>query len=695
MDIVDIILASKKSFTGETETLIKQAKDAMAQANEVAAILEQAQEANAAAQEANEAANTAAERSESIASEFESMKEDLVNAAAEVTDTVVTEKLQEALQPINNNITNINSTIQSHTSTINSQSQEINSIKNTINNNSNITIEDANTSAAKVRRAQIQKNGTAYTYDLEKNYTSIGENEDGSMTQKAIKEYVENMKAQIEVNVQQALDDLDLSNIDFSGKKFTIDDAGNIVIVGPDGNPAPGSTSEADIITALIKAGLYNVSGVVGVQIDYANKTFTRTQDAVGKVEGSDFNIYPMYGGRMRCNVADNGTITAFYGDSNYKEDGSNGQVMVYQPKFYYQRTPITMIKLSQGNSVKKETLIISDTPKSGFKLHPMFINEDGEAIDYVLLPAYEGSIYDNSASNYDTTSTLTIDFANDKLSSIANAKPISGDKNELTVAMAERLATNRGEGWHITNMAAESVNQMLLMVEFGQLNGQNALEQGIVSIPSADGKNCASLTGSTSELGNQTGAAYKTRNETNGGYTDYTTAGKRAITYRGMENPWGNIWHFIGGVNIYGQGRDDGGYPYICNNFNYELTKITENYGNVGFRLPATHSWISAMGYSNVDYDWVYMPSECSSANSALPVGDSLWTNPSLNGIDCAVIGGTWASEDSAGPFYYGCDYVIERYGYSFGANIMFIPKKNNIYLNNIVKWQNKYRGE
>jgi hypothetical protein len=40
---------------------------------------------------------------------------------------------------------------------------------------------------------------------------------------------------------------------------------------------------------------------------------------------GTDFNKYSMYGGRMRCNVADNGTITAFYGDNNYKEDGSNG----------------------------------------------------------------------------------------------------------------------------------------------------------------------------------------------------------------------------------------------------------------------------------------------------------------------------------------------------------------------------------
>jgi len=51
-----------------------------------------------------------------------------------------------------------------------------------------------------------------------------------------------------------------------------------------------------------------------------------------------EINKLPMFGGRKRCNVADDGTITAFYGESNYREDGSNGQVMVYQPKFYYRR---------------------------------------------------------------------------------------------------------------------------------------------------------------------------------------------------------------------------------------------------------------------------------------------------------------------------------------------------------------------
>jgi len=40
---------------------------------------------------------------------------------------------------------------------------------------------------------------------------------------------------------------------------------------------------------------------------------------------GEDFDLYTMYGGRKRCNVSDNGTITAFYGEANYANDGSNG----------------------------------------------------------------------------------------------------------------------------------------------------------------------------------------------------------------------------------------------------------------------------------------------------------------------------------------------------------------------------------
>jgi hypothetical protein len=40
----------------------------------------------------------------------------------------------------------------------------------------------------------VTKNGQTTTYQVEKNYTSYGDNEDGSMTQKAIKNYIIDIK---------------------------------------------------------------------------------------------------------------------------------------------------------------------------------------------------------------------------------------------------------------------------------------------------------------------------------------------------------------------------------------------------------------------------------------------------------------------------------------------------------------------
>jgi hypothetical protein len=95
-----------------------------------------------------------------------------------------------------------------------------------------------------------------------------------------------------------------------------------VVIVGTDGSIAAGDTSEQAIIEALIRTGVYHAKNAVGLGLDYENKAIDRTQESTST---TNFNNYSMYGGRKRCNVNDNGTITAFYGDSNYKEDGSNG----------------------------------------------------------------------------------------------------------------------------------------------------------------------------------------------------------------------------------------------------------------------------------------------------------------------------------------------------------------------------------
>lgn len=533
-------------------------------------------------------------------------------------------------------------------------------------------------------------------------YSTTGQNTDGYMTQKAVTDALEE-----KADLSTMLNDLaekasagavsaalalkaDTSALDSYATKTYVDAAlanvptdssqpsnldsdnyGKIVVVGEDGTIKAGDITESEIIEALLHEGIYTAHNAVGLDIDYQNKTYTRTQEAISLSMGADFNRYSMYGGRMRCNVSNNGTITAFYGDNNYTEDGTNGQVMVYQPKFYYQRTPLKVENLAKGQIVRHESIIISPEKQAGFKLHPIFNDGAGGELDYVLFSAYDGSL------------------VNEKLASVANVQPVTS----MNISTAESLATARGAGWHIFNMAAESANQMLQLVEYGTMNGQTALEAGVSNLPSVTSNvNCSALTGSTSYLGNTTGHALTTINNNNGTLVENTTAGTRAITYRGVENPWGNLWNFVGGINIKGDGNSDGGAPYICTDFNYTPGTIGNNYEYIGFNLPNIYGWISAMGYGNSKYDWVLMPIECANtSNSLLPVGDNLWTISHVAENKIVVVGGSYAFKENDGMFYYGCDQGASITASNYGARLMYIPTKGSIYNNNITKWTTK----
>lgn len=459
--------------------------------------------------------------------------------------------------------------------------------------------------------------------------------------------------------------------------------AGHIVIIDENGEITWSHIAEQELIDALIKSGDYVVSNAAGVVADYENRVFTRASSE------EDLNKFPMFGGRLRCCVGDDGTIIAFDGQAQFRDDGSRGQVMVYQPKFYYKRTILDSSPAALGGQVvTKESLLISPVAQAGFKIHPLFINEQGEEVDYVLLSAYEGSAYINTTGEYDDNDVSTVDFSVDKLSSITGVKPITGANKHFTIAAAEQMAKNRGTGWHITNMAFESASQMLMVAEFGSFNGQNSLELGVCKANNDMRYNCAVYTGSTSHLHNESGHADSSWQNINGVETELTENGTRAISYRGLENPWGNTWRFVGGVNIYGDSSLGSGMPYICNSFNY-TTDSNTGYSPINFCLPNTANWISNFGYGSSDYDWVLMPILCSSsANSAVPVGDNLGTTARLNGIHILTCGGPWHFEENDGPFYYGSDQSPNYYARSFNARLMYIPQKNSIYLNNIAKW-------
>ena len=424
----------------------------------------------------------------------------------------------------------------------------------------------------------------------------------------------------------------------------------------------------------------YTDDDIVGLCVDYENKTFTRLAGAVGLSSNSDFDKFTMYGGRKRCNVSDDGTITAYYGDKGYTEDGSNGQVMVYQPAFYYKVVPLKLEKNSDsgiGNHLCKANYYVSSKPKTGFKLHPAFYDENGNAVNYILFSAYEGSMYDVSAKAYvndNVDESITYEDG-DLLCSVAGKKPISGLRQGLgTRSIFESMAQNRGAGWHLETIKATSANQLLMMIEIALMNSQTDIGQGVVSIADNASYNCSSLTGSTADLGNGTGQATKTTNEIGGTQTAYTVSGKVSVSYRGIENPWGNIRKHIQGVNVWGDGSMSGGQPYVANDFTFNDAKHSDNYEPVGFTLANSSGFINAMGYGSEKYDWLLMPSEIGGTN-ALPVGDFLYATPNLNGYRATLLGDSWATGNNSGGFCWHCTYGTSGRYRGFGGRLLYVP--------------------
>lgn len=424
--------------------------------------------------------------------------------------------------------------------------------------------------------------------------------------------------------------------------------------------------------------GMIETEDVLGITMDYKNKTCTRIAGAKNLTAGADFDKFSMYGGRKRCNVSDGGTINAYYGDEGYTEDGSNGQVMVYQPKFYYLVCPLEYDRQETGYGyhLRKANYYVSERQRAGFKLHPAFYDKNGNEVDYILMSAYEGCIYDTSANAYMLNDEQVMDASKDKFSSIAGARPATGVSQNMTRPNIEQMAKNRGEGWHSFGIKTASMEQLLMIVEMGMMNLQTAIGQGVVNIPWTTGSDTTSsyagATGSTASLGNGTGRATETTTYEGGVATKNTADGKTSICYRGVENFWGNIWKFAYGINFYCEvGKPFLGY--VCKDFNYAESKRTDNYENIGFALPSENGYVSAMGYST-NYDWLFLPSEVK-GNSSLPVGDYYYQNNTWDGYRIARLGGNWDNGSNAGGFYWNLNNGVGYRYRNVGGRLVYVP--------------------
>lgn len=422
----------------------------------------------------------------------------------------------------------------------------------------------------------------------------------------------------------------------------------------------------------------YTDDTIFGVEVDLKNKAFTRLAGAVGKTAGAAFDTVKAFGGRKRCNLTNGGVVVAYHGDVGYSETGKltmavtlgegaaavtyNAgtivQVMVEQPRFYYKVVPLEVEKIADGDGwhMRKARYYVSDTPHTGFKLHPAFI-VNGVEKDKIYLSAYEASLYDASAGAYILDDAQVADFSADMLASIANAKPISGLTQNLTRANTRALAHNRGTGWEQMYCATASATQMLMLIEYATLNMQTAIGSGAVNKTDDGATNMAEPSGATTNLGNASGTAVNTN-------------GIQFVTYRGEENLWGNIWGWVDGMNI----NANGIHKLYVADHDFADSKMNGSYMDTGLTLAKANGYISAFGY-NEPFDWLFVTTEVA-GNSSVPVGDYFYQNYTYVGVMVARLGGGWSYGGSAGPSYWSVSSTPAGRARGIGGRPVYIPQ-------------------
>ena len=219
--------------------------------------------------------------------------------------------------------------------------------------------------------------------------------------------------------------------------------------------------------------------------------------------------------GNMKTVVVnpENGTVN--YGTNNRGDgldlSGASGDVMVEIPRFY------TCSTYANGNFF----YYISPFPALGFTVAPMFNQRGtgtaaGTPASYYYVGRYDASLVGN------------------KLQSATGKAPVVS----MTIGQARIYAENKGTGWGITNIWTLSGLRQLFYTEMLTLDSQAAWTKsgGIVDT-------FATINTGADSIDTQISA----NNATGSGTGEN---GKTPVSYRGIENLWGNVWQFQDGFN-------------------------------------------------------------------------------------------------------------------------------------------------
>ena len=300
----------------------------------------------------------------------------------------------------------------------------------------------------------------------------------------------------------------------------------------------------------------------------------------------NDFdNIYPWSNIRSYNYDASKTKVTAWYGDSNFKFDGSNGEVLTFIPGFWYKREVVDGI----------EYQYISKYEQSGYSYSEPF-----------SVGRYKMS-GGTDAYHKSTTGTLNNNY-NDNIELMKGGGSSGGtvindgsgrSKNGVypsasaTISDFRERASMLGNEFSILDYHWY-VLQMLYLVEYADYDSQTKLGKGVTE--NNDG---AIMMGGADSLGMKSGCLIND--------------GAHSMIYRGIEDIYGNTGDFLDGINIRNY------QAYINYDFTtYKSDTFDGNYKTLGYINTSRVGFITKLGYDS-NNPLIVLPTEIDATNTNL----------------------------------------------------------------------------
>lgn len=213
-----------------------------------------------------------------------------------------------------------------------------------------------------------------------------------------------------------------------------------------------------------------------------------------------------------------------------------------------------------------------------------------------------------------------------------------------ITRATARNNAKNKGAGWYEYDYASWCAIGLLYIVEYADWDSQSKIGKGNTS------SSAAISSGGTDSMIFHTGRASG-------------TDGATAVQYRYIENPWGNVFDWVDGVNF------NGSTVYVCTDPAKYADDTSSGYTDVGTRTTSS-GYISALGMS-ATAPWAIYPAAAGGSETTY-VPDYSWTG---TGWLVLYAGGCRDSGSYAGLFCF-CGYGgSSSSGSGIGARLLFVP--------------------